>query len=307
MEPRPFERGNLVVRPYRQAPRVAASMEPRPFERGNNQLRRARLPNRRVLQWSHVLSNVETSCSRHSLHERRRLQWSHVLSNVETGSRRQETRYTMQASMEPRPFERGNQLAVPVRSSSEVGFNGATSFRTWKPIASARSVPAVASLQWSHVLSNVETVYRSQKCLTAFRHASMEPRPFERGNDIKDREKEFPFKVASMEPRPFERGNAAHSRERKHSTGASMEPRPFERGNLPDCSTYGASFGSASMEPRPFERGNPENKETEMQNPFQLQWSHVLSNVETVARRGYCRRAGRASMEPRPFERGNRR
>ena len=59
-----------------------------------------------------------------------------------------------------------------------------------------------------------------------------------------------------------------------------MEPRPFERGNIP--------FGNAGY---PF--------------AWWLQWSHVLSNVETGAQNQY-RSAGRdASMEPRPFERGN--
>src|SRR5215213_10891942 len=83
-------------------------------------------------------------------------------------------------SMEPRPHERGNQ---PGRAGQDHGrqafngatssrtwkrcahgrahpcagsFNGATSSRTWKPEGSATSETEAATLQWSHVLTNVE-------------------------------------------------------------------------------------------------------------------------------------------------------
>src|SRR5918996_874817 len=86
----------------------------------------------------------------------------------------------------------------------------------------------------------------------------------------------------------------------------------------------------ASMEPRPFERGNTGDGTEPGRVSGALQWSHVLSNVETsqslakthpdtdsfngaTSFRTWKLRplamlpAGRriASMEPRPFERGN--
>ncbi len=59
-------------------------MEPRPHERGN-WVRMGVLGEHPRLQWSHVLTNVETRCR--DPHATRRdlvLQWSHVLTNVET-------------------------------------------------------------------------------------------------------------------------------------------------------------------------------------------------------------------------------
>ncbi len=65
-------------------------MEPRPHERGNSQAQLDAIRNY-VLQWSHVLTNVETPVAPH-----------------DTGSRRM-------TSMEPRPHERGNIALVVVR------------------------------------------------------------------------------------------------------------------------------------------------------------------------------------------------
>jgi hypothetical protein len=84
--------------------------------------------------------------------------------------------------MEPRPHERGNKgagcvgLTVGVcfngATSSRTwkhpyeltpeqllfGFNGATSSRTWKLSRAMAQTRSRWSLQWSHVLTNVETV-----------------------------------------------------------------------------------------------------------------------------------------------------
>ncbi len=64
------------------------------------------------------------------------------------------------------------------------------------------------------------------------------------------------------------------------------------------------SLCDASMEPRPFERGNKATSREEWEQQ-QLQWSHVLSNVETYLRSVRASSPSGASMEPRPFERGN--
>jgi len=83
-----------------------------------------------------------------------------------------------------------------------------------------------------------------------------------------------------MEPRPNRRGNpdtigicaAAHI--------ASMEPRPNRRGNV-ESLAQARTTNQASMEPRPNRRGNRE-KTTIGIPKMLLQWSHVLTDVETI-------------------------
>ncbi len=107
------------------------------------------------LQWSHVLTNVESTsrCARATAASA--LQWSHVLTNVErlcghrplalfrcfngaTSSRtwKELKAYTdgelARASMEPRPHERGKTLQNRRLCIADISFNGATSSRTWK-------------------------------------------------------------------------------------------------------------------------------------------------------------------------------
>ena len=83
--------------------------------------------------------------------------------------------------MEPRPSERGNATAMAALATYLTGFNGATSFRTWKLPANAGIRRRVNRLQWSHVLPNVETTEVDER-LEKKDNASMEPRPSERGN-----------------------------------------------------------------------------------------------------------------------------
>src|SRR5262245_18088594 len=107
--------------------------------------------------------------------------------------------------MEPRPFERGNCSACARRSGWRARFNGATSFRTWKH-NKYTIFATFAVLQWSHVLSNVETEVSAASTLL-LQGASIEPRPFERGNSEAHIHRLALILGASMEPRPFERGN----------------------------------------------------------------------------------------------------
>ncbi len=58
------------------------------------------------------------------------------------------------------------------------------------------------------------------------------------------------------------------------------------------------------MEPRSFKRGNIVTARVIAANRL-LQWSHVLSNVETRARVVEVSHLLIASMEPRSFKRGN--
>src|SRR5262245_7650245 len=84
-------------------------MEPRPSERGNSSRPGGGRRFVSMLQWSHVLPNVETVLllvrDNNGL---ARLQWSHVLPNVETQRCRPRVCPAYCASMEPRPSERGN-------------------------------------------------------------------------------------------------------------------------------------------------------------------------------------------------------
>src|SRR2546423_7731481 len=91
-------------------------MEPRPHERETlYKTRQGVLLD--MLQWSHVLTNVETSCS--------------VSAPIARGS----------ASMEPRPHERGNVVLSVRTNSTRQRFNGATSSRTWTPAHRHRQHP----------------------------------------------------------------------------------------------------------------------------------------------------------------------
>src|ERR1043166_2545097 len=90
--------------------------------------------------------------------------------------------------MEPRPHERGNTTATRPTSMPPSSFNGATSSRTWKRSHDPRGArhkrsfngatssrtwklvllggpdAEVERLQWSHVLTNVETPRRLSRC-----------------------------------------------------------------------------------------------------------------------------------------------
>src|SRR5579885_607887 len=205
--------------------------------------------------------------------------------------------------MEPRPHERGNGVSDPNAIQAAARFNGATSSRTWKrqrelsACENSRSFNgATSSRTWKHRKARV------------VKRAAL---------------------FASMEPRPHERGNNDAEADSQRVTAASMEPRPHERGNF-TVARLGRRLLPASMEPRPHERGNPLGAGQGVTNALGLQWSHVLTNVETrqctprscraykcfngatSSRTWKRRRRGPApperapaSMEPRPHERGN--
>src|SRR5205823_5762695 len=133
------------------------------------------------------------------------LQWSHVLPNVET-------------RWPALTWLKGG------------GFNGATSFRTWKRAKVRTNESNALKLQWSHVLPNVET-FPGHVQGHPHAHASMEPRPSERGNgNILDAVPQA--SLASMEPRPSERGNPGHhtgSRGRQSGFNGATSFRTWKR------------------------------------------------------------------------------
>src|ERR1043166_2690044 len=206
--------------------------------------------------------------------------------------------------MEPRPHERGNVESVEVAEEMAACFNGATSSRTWKPVSTGTGISGLTTLQWSHVLTNVETTTARTRS-RPYRSASMEPRPHERGNQWLRATTRLP-RAASMEPRPHERGNAAVPRVRARQNSASMEPRPHERGNCPvvllTCS--GASGFNGATSSRTWKRGH-NSRRLRRNVPASMEpRPHERGNRRRVVGADLCIWA---SMEPRPHERGNRR
>ncbi len=131
MEPRSFKRGNLLAI-KEGAGGQKASMEPRSFKRGNRRF----------------------SCFRTALASASMEPRSFKRGNVESGRNVQVLRC---ASMEPRSFKRGNPRASERGAVQRRGFNGATFFQTWKRGTRQAEYLPQNQLQWSHVLSNVET------------------------------------------------------------------------------------------------------------------------------------------------------
>src|SRR5437762_1555857 len=85
-------------------------------------------------------------------------------------------------------------------------FNGATSSRIWKLLPSSSDLPRFLLLQWSHILTDMETPTRAST-LTAATFASMEPHPHGYGNRRLRATRSVPS-YASMEPHPHGYGNA---------------------------------------------------------------------------------------------------
>ena len=110
--------------------------------------------------------------------------------------------------MGPRLFRRGNEEINDRIEIHHPGFNGATSFQTWK-LSRALSIWITGGmLQWGHVFSDVEM---SAVLVT-----------------------ESPKRLASMGPRLFRRGNTKASSSPRKTWMASMGPRLFRRGNPTD-------------------------------------------------------------------------
>ena len=162
------------------------------------------------LQWGHLLSAVETSDHQPlTVSNMALLQWGHLLSAVETGCTPCPGRSRRACFNGATSFRRWKPRKQPWAKVPGCCFNGATSFRRWKP-RSLTHVPCNTSmLQWGHLLSAVETL---AGCLKPVRNgrASMGPPPFGGGNRLSilsDRGNP----IASMGPPPFGGGNLGTS------------------------------------------------------------------------------------------------
>ena len=307
--------GATFIRTWKPSPSImpslaelAASMEPRSYERGNVALRASDRATMHALQWSHVHTNVETLAVR---------------------SRRPYLRLI--ASMEPRSYERGNGHAyVASRIAVHAASMEPRSYERGNGATDASRAARPASLQWSHVHTNVEThaVASARRCQSYC--ASMEPRSYERGNAAAAASQSRSRRCASMEPRSYERGNRTSSdlqpvRGMARFNGATFI-RTWKRHRW--WRSVDRTGHRASMEPRSYERGNarPISVTALRHAAIVLQWSHVHTNVET-GRMPTCDAGLRpasfngatfirtwkpgeswrmdASMEPRSYERGN--
>ncbi len=112
------------------------------------------------LQWSHVHSNVETSTL--PTEPSRLTSGFNGATFIQTWKRtlHRYTSLSVDASMEPRSFKRGNDVLTGQIPYKQACFNGATFIQTWKRCIWPKSERAVVG-------------------------ASMEPRSFKRGNSAR--------------------------------------------------------------------------------------------------------------------------
>ena len=207
-------------------------MEPRSFKRGNNGLSGTEFNPTLCFNGATFIQTWKPACAWRFLH------------------------CVISASMEPRSFKRGNIAAETERINQEASFNGATFIQTWKRSRCCLAARKSAMLQWSHVHSNVETVWSMEEA-EVFLKASMEPRSFKRGN----------VSVSS--------GTKSHS---ACFNGATfIQTWKHRRKSCMFAHTLTAlqwSHVHSNVETFALEQGVAGN--------HRLQWSHVHSNVETI-------------------------
>ena len=205
------------------------------------------------------------------------LQWSHVLTNVERAKKTVNKTATEEASMEPRPHERGKSAKAKPGRLGCISFNGATSSRTWKALYVEELPTGHCPLQWSHVLTNVERRYSER---TTFRNAGLQwshvltnvERWLKAGETPKRRSLQWSHVLTNVER--MLAWNRHHN-----NNDASMEPRPHERGKSHHPTpgrvirTLQWSHVLTNVERRPLLGQTGQRKNW-------LQWSHVLTNVE---------------------------
>ena len=184
----------------------------------------------------------------------RGLQWSHVLTNVETCRAVRGCRRGHRASMEPRPHERGNACAsgAPLCALA-LCFNGATSSRTWKRGTEVEDAGEDTGLQWSHVLTNVETSRRARpllrKALLQWSHVltNVETPDARRLGHTRE-ELQWSHVLTNVETESL--------RQTEQQTWGFNRATSSRTWKLLRCKEMDVNTEQASMEPRPHERGN---------------------------------------------------
>src|SRR5256714_6155730 len=224
-----------------------------------------------ALQWGPVLTNVETwwvgaaSATLKSFNGATAPRTWKIFLGVDAAV------LTRDASMEPRPHERGNSLRPECVTSTVKGFNGATSSRTWKLDLQTWQSLDTTELQWSHVLTNVETpsYYPRKETGPPCFNGATSSRTWKRALQHGCR-------------RPLRRrfNGATSSRTWKPtspSTQTSGETALQWSHVLTNVETRGETFRRHGLQ--------------------QLQWSHVLTNVATRARTTTLRALKRINEE----------
>ncbi len=178
--------------------------------------------------------------------------------------------------MEPRPFSRGYTKPPVWIAETQPRFNGATAFQPWIRKIVVRYYKYGNWLQWSHGLSAVDTqLYDKDNNLLY--NASMEPRPFSRGYQVKKGSK---LEIAVLQ---WSHGLSA------------VDTETSEK----DKELYQGFNGATAFQPwiHNIMRINVYDND-------RLQWSHGLSAVDTQGNIPIALYLLAASMEPRPFSRG---
>ncbi len=158
---------------------VGASMGPRLFRRGNIFVRlMTHSPAR--LQWGHVFSDVEIFADLREKGIKTKLQWGHVFSDVEI-CKRVAFKPHQNGFNGATSFQTWKSRTMGRGTRANSSFNGATSFQTWKSLPQHRSSCRLPCF-------NGATSFQTWKCLKplsglcASCQASMGPRLFRRGN-----------------------------------------------------------------------------------------------------------------------------
>ena len=159
-------------------------MEPRPISRGDQSELFPDLDVRTMLQWSRDHSVAETRCAR----------------GVDNRNAR--------ASMEPRPFSRGDLLKRYQAPPGTSCFNGAATIQSRRQVPCRPVVPAWRCFNGAATIQSRRPDLGSDLLLFLL-EASMEPRPFSRG-DLGGLTHSNSGYSASMEPRPFSRGDSLY-------------------------------------------------------------------------------------------------
>src|SRR5579875_2255423 len=131
MEPRPYGRGDHLAGTQVVVLR-AASMEPRPYGRGDITQDKALAKGDICFNGATAIRPWRPSFTASRIEKYFALQWSHGHTAVETAAQSGRSTQNMWASMEPRPYGRGDFVDWRAGQRRAFRFNGATAIRPWR-------------------------------------------------------------------------------------------------------------------------------------------------------------------------------
>jgi len=283
---------------------VSASMGPRPFDRGRPGRSRSGHRERLRFNGSTAFRPWETVFAGSIPVSAYQLQWVHGLSTVGDLTMLCPFHLCGNASMGPRPFDRGRPLDRKKVVYGGGGFNGSTAFRPWETTVLAVSLVRSIALQWVHGLSTVGDLHGHFWSATNLYWLQ-----WVHGlSTVGDRQVDgaAPWHLArfngSTAFRPWE--THLHAELCYGGRLASMGPRPFDRGRRLRVQVACTSGPEASMGPRPFDRGRRRTTPAPRRCRGGFNGSTAFRPWETPLLDRADRVSGQASMGPRPFDRG---